>query len=266
MIKSAALSTSHSMIDDQSTSFMAHNLDYTYTGQLQQELGLYIQGTGNDDTLWGTGGNDGIYGLAGNDVLHGGMGKDILDGGDGNDILDGGAGADQLIGGSGIDTATYINATSGVWADLAHGGVTGDAQGDTYSGVENLTGSNFDDILVGDAGNNVINGGAGGDWIVAGAGNDTLIGGSGINVLNGGDGSDIFVIAKNDGSTNNVQDFQFNIDKVDLTASHLPISAPTACSPTVTSRPIRRGMAGWSRPTTPTPNRTGCTSGTIHTN
>ena len=57
-----------------------------------------------------------------------------------------GLGADVLDGGQGIDTATYYNAATGVTASLDTGlGVinTGEAAGDTYVNIENLTGSNF---------------------------------------------------------------------------------------------------------------------------
>ena len=45
-------------------------------------------------------------------------------------------------------------------ANTAHGG---DAEGDSFTSIENLTGSAFDDTLEGDAGNNVLNGGNGVD-------------------------------------------------------------------------------------------------------
>src|SRR3546814_5612601 len=81
-------------------------------------------------------------------VFEGGAGDDTLDGGNGNDTLTGGAGADALIGGSGTDTASYAGSANGVTVDLTTGtGLGGDAQGDTLSGIENLTGSNYDDTL-----------------------------------------------------------------------------------------------------------------------
>ena len=46
-------------------------------------------------------------------------------------------------------------------------GSGGDAQGDTLSNIENLTGSNFDDTLEGNAGNNVLAGGLGTDTVLA---------------------------------------------------------------------------------------------------
>ena len=56
----------------------------------------------------------------------------------------------RSIGGDGIDTASYAAAAEGVDARLLGPGYAGDALGDTYSGVENLIGSAFGDVLFGD--------------------------------------------------------------------------------------------------------------------
>jgi Ca2+-binding RTX toxin-like protein len=99
-------------------------------------------------------------------------------------VLIGGAGADRLPGGNGIDTASYAGAKAGVGASLAVASInTGDARGDTYSSIENLTGSSYGDRLTGDAKANVIYGGGGDDVLLGGAGNDRLIGGLGFDVL-----------------------------------------------------------------------------------
>ena len=136
----------------------------------------------NIENLTGSNFDDRLEGLGNNNVL---------DGGAGNDILVGGAGADTLIGGSGIDTASYATATAGLTASLANpSSNTGDAAGDTYNGVENLTGTTFTDTLSGDAGNNVLDGGTGNDILIGNDGNDTLIGGVGADTLIGGVGSD----------------------------------------------------------------------------
>ena len=98
----------------------------------------------------------------------------------GDDILIGGAGADTLIGDGGIDTASYATSTVAVIASLANpASNTGHAAGDTYSGIENLTGGSVADTLTGNAGANVLDGGAGNDTLIGGAGADTLIGGAG---------------------------------------------------------------------------------------
>ena len=48
--------------------------------------------------------------------------------------------------------------------DLSAGtGQGGDAQGDALSSIENVIGSNFDDVLTGDTSDNVLDGGAGDD-------------------------------------------------------------------------------------------------------
>ncbi|KQS91121.1 MULTISPECIES: beta strand repeat-containing protein [unclassified Rhizobium] len=118
------------------------------------------------------------------DRLTGNAGDNTLDGGDGDDILIGGAGADRLIGGNGIDRASYAGASKGVMANLSDAAVnTQDAKGDTYSSIENLTGSSFADRLTGNTGENTLDGGDG---------NDVLAGGAGVDKLIGGHGSDIF--------------------------------------------------------------------------
>ena len=57
---------------------------------------------------------------------------------------------------------------------MATGSITGgDAAGDTFLSIENLTGSGHNDRLTGDAGGNVLAGGAGADILVGGPGSDT---------------------------------------------------------------------------------------------
>ena len=90
----------------------------------------------------------------------------VITGNTGNNILAGLGGADQLIGGAGTDTATYVASATGVNVSLMTGlGSGGDAQGDTLATIENLTGSNFDDTLEGNAGINVLIGGLGIDTV-----------------------------------------------------------------------------------------------------
>jgi Ca2+-binding RTX toxin-like protein len=139
----------------------------------------FFNGDANGDTYSGI---ENLTGSAFDDTLSGDANNNVLDGGVGDDVLDGGAGADTLIGGAGNNTASYDSASGGVTANLANASVNiGDAAGDTYSGIQNLTGSDFNDTLTGDAGANVLDGGDGADVLVGGAGADTLIGGTGVN-------------------------------------------------------------------------------------
>jgi Ca2+-binding RTX toxin-like protein len=200
-------------------------------------LGLYIEGTDGNDSLYGTSGADSIHGLGGNDFLSGGAGNDLLDGGIGDDVLDGGAGADTFIGGAGVDTVSYGSATIGVMVDMATGGITNDAQGDTYSGIEVVRGSNFGDILNGDANANTFFGHGGDDWLFGQGGNDSLNGGEGDDQIRGGAGSDVLsgnkgsdtltgddagqffadtFVLRNEPGPDTITDFQVGLDKVSL--------------------------------------------------
>ena len=149
-------------------------------------------GSDFDDAFTGNGAANHFVGGDGNDFLAGQSGGDILDGGAGDDLLQGGRAADTLIGGSGNDTATYADAPGGVHARLTDpSSNAGIAIGDTYSSIENLIGSGFGDLLIGDAGDNSIIAGGGNDRLDGGGGNDTLSGDDGIDFLTGGAGDDV---------------------------------------------------------------------------
>ena len=99
---------------------------------------------------------------------------DSLTGDGGDNVLIGGAGGDALHGGLGIDAVDYSDSATGVSVDLGLGtGSAGDAAGDSYTGIENVIGSAFQDTLVGDGGDNVLTGGVGGDTLDGGLGTDT---------------------------------------------------------------------------------------------
>lgn len=149
-----------------------------------------VLGSGDDvvtaqqgnDFIDGGSGRDSLSGSTGNDTIYGGIGNDTLIGGDNDDLLRGGAGGDSIVGGNGSDTVDYTGSSLAVTVNLLAGTATGgDAAGDSISGVENITGSSFNDSLIGDAGNNVLTGGAGHDTLEGGAGADTLVGGDGFN-------------------------------------------------------------------------------------
>ncbi|AUM68726.1 type I secretion protein [Pseudomonas fluorescens] len=75
--------------------------------------------------------------------------NNIITGGSGNDTLYGGAGADQFIGGAGSDVAGYLDSKEAVTINLKTGVYSGIAAGDTYTGIEVIRGSNFNDIFYG---------------------------------------------------------------------------------------------------------------------
>jgi Ca2+-binding RTX toxin-like protein len=192
-----------------------------------------LTGSTGANLISGEDGNDIIAGGAGADELFGEGGTDSIDGGDGNDRLVGGAGADTLVGGAGTDTAYYDDATSGVTVNLANVAAnTGDAAGDTYSGIEHFAGSAFNDTMIGNEANNLLsgwtgddnlNGGGGKDQMFGGDGVDTLNGGAGADTLTGGTGADIFVFSAASDSgvgysnADLITDFTSG-DKIDLSA------------------------------------------------
>ena len=185
----------------------------------------YLSGRDGDDRLWGSGGDDILEGGAGADRLDGDAGldwvsyrgsdaavtvnlglgtvmgghaegdvlieienvigsdyEDVLVGNDGANRLEGGAGADQLDGGAGIDWVSYQWSDAGVVVDLTEGTAEGGhAQGDVITNIENVTGSDYGDVLWGDEGANRLEGGEG---------DDELYGGAGADMLNGGPGDD----------------------------------------------------------------------------
>ncbi|MBU1788964.1 MAG: type I secretion C-terminal target domain-containing protein, partial [Alphaproteobacteria bacterium] len=163
-------------------------------------------------------------GTPASEALVAGTGGDTLNGLGGDDWLIGGLGADVLNGGTNGfegDTAVYRNSASGVSVNLStNSGTGGDAQGDTYSGIENIMGSNFADTLTGDALANILYGLDGADTLSGLGGADTLIGGAGQDTLTGGDGADTFVLTHLD--INDVITDYSGVgghgDKIDLTA------------------------------------------------
>jgi len=155
-------------------------------------------GTGGTDLIDGQAGNDTIDGGGGADLLTGGSGNDVIHGGDGDDVITGGPGNDVIDGGLDSDTASYADAPSAVTVSLL-AGTAQDTHGagvDTLTGIENLYGSAFGDILVGDSSSNILQGQAGDDLFVGGAAADTINGGAGTDRVDyswESGGGDVFV-------------------------------------------------------------------------
>jgi len=201
-------------------------------------------GTGRD-YLEGNDGDDLLYGGSEGDSLYGNNGRDRLEGEAGSDFLLGEAGDDFIDGGSDTDTVGYSTSPSGVVVNIdedrrysndrqknANGAINtansesyyvdleadftiaagtaldGFGTKDTLRNLENIIGSQFNDILVGNNNDNLIWGLGSDDLVIGNGGNDTLYGGNGIdavsyrhskgsvsvnleqNTANGADGSD----------------------------------------------------------------------------
>ena len=151
---------------------------------------LIIDG-GYGNTFTGTIGDDTIYGTNYADTIYGGKGKDKLFGGGGDDTLIGGEGdGDMLYGGAGIDTASYIDATSGIRIEGLASGWASDALGDQLFDFENVYGTAYKDFIEGNDLANTLWGAGGDDELLGGKGSDTLYGGAGKDKLFGGDDAD----------------------------------------------------------------------------
>ena len=133
--------------------------------------GTATGGAGSDtlsgiENVTGSNYNDTLTGDAYANILLGGTGVDSLVGGDGADILIGGVGNDTLDGGTNsmmfetrnfVDVASYLDASSGILANLSsssYGGVAagivsdGDGGTDTLSNIQGIVGTAYDDIVV----------------------------------------------------------------------------------------------------------------------
>jgi len=176
-------------------------------------------GAGNDtlvgsplgDILKGEDGNDSLTGGAGNDHLIGGNGSDALVGGAGDDTLDGGLNDDvySFSGATDLGSDTIIQAASGNLDTLGFGSLGGAIVVDISmttpqvvragqltltlsdgAGIDNVQGTAYDDVILGNSGGNSLMGNRGNDYLWGRRGNDWLDGGAGNDTLYGGDGND----------------------------------------------------------------------------
>lgn len=143
------------------------------------------------------GGSSGPYG---NDTLMGSDGDDVLQTGEQNDDVSGGDGDDLLIvlrfgedavsGDGGVDTVRFgpgpiaVDLAAGTASDIPATSTT------TLATIENVFGTSYDDVIVGDSGPNTLLGLFGNDQISGLEGDDTLNGGTGTDDLDGGQGMD----------------------------------------------------------------------------
>lgn len=180
--------------------------------------GDFIRGGEGDDSIYGQGGSDRLFGNGGRDFLDGGLqtdrvyggnsndtvvggteddflygeaGADVLSGAGGKDRMDGGLGADIFYGGAGNDSVDYSRSPAAVRVSIDGVADDGtDGEQDNIIDSENVIGSNFDDLLIGDPGRNSLIGGAGNDTLDGDGFHDTLEGNGGNDELRGSDGHD----------------------------------------------------------------------------
>ncbi|TAN46345.1 MAG: hypothetical protein EPN26_15275, partial [Rhodospirillales bacterium] len=145
--------------------------------------GLALGGDGSDtlsniEVVIASGFDDLLIGASSGDSIYGGAGNDVLTGDEGDDVLDGG---------TGTDTAIYLDKASetGVTVNLATGTASGGNGNDTLSGIENVVGTGYDDVLTGSSDGNTLLGQGGSDTLIGGGGNDSLAGADGSDVLYG---------------------------------------------------------------------------------
>lgn len=131
-------------------------------------------------------GHDAIIGTSGSDS-HGlpgvNGGNDLFNMSNGNDYVPGSMGNDTINGGDGFDTLSFeetrwnegIPMLRGINANLVTGIVL-DPYGarDEVTGIEQIIGSSYADVIVGDGGNNYFQGGRGRDTIDGGGGADFI--------------------------------------------------------------------------------------------
>lgn len=99
----------------------------------------------------------------------------VIIAGSGNDVLWGGDGSDDFFGGEGFDTVSYTDSLEGVSIELSSNwGSSGIALGDTYSSIEAVQGSNFNDVIFAGASTMVMDGADGFDAVDYSNSNDAV--------------------------------------------------------------------------------------------
>ena len=201
---------------------------------------------GGSDTLAGTSSNDALNGSGSTaDTIFGLDGDDTIDGGGGNDHIQGGSGADVIDGGGGNeDVLSYRDADGSMTVDIGAGTAS---DGDTFSNIEIVEGSEYDDTFITSSGSDHIDGGHGKDTAVfdtssnlsidlttgtaTGDGTDTL---TSVEAATGGSGDDRFVFSAPEAGavytvdggsgTNTVDISQFAFEHVTFGNGYIDIS------------------------------------------
>jgi hypothetical protein len=181
-----------------STTPFADRVDVTGT---QPGMDLRLDGGSGADTLTGSnlvnyfvleGLNRGTHSGTGSPArytsfehLHGDTGTDHFV------FYPGGYVSGSIVGGAGTDFVDYSPLATGVTVNLKYH--LASFVGGEVKEVENVLGSQGNDVLDGDESDNVLVGNGGKDLLRGGAGRDLLIGGDGVDDLLGGGGEDLLI-------------------------------------------------------------------------
>ena len=185
------------------TSTSGSSSHYTYGSDFSmddviEDSGIF-SGTAKNNIIKGSGGNDTIHGGKGDDIILAGAGTDAIHGEEGDDYIDGGSGQNGIFydDGGRRGVQVYLGGDGFGVANDSFGGR------DLLKNIDDIFGTDHNDVLEGDQYANIINGGDGYDMIKGGAGNDTLYGGGDDNifVFGAGHGHDIIMDWQSDPSS-----------------------------------------------------------------
>lgn len=135
-----------------------------------------VNGSQSGDVIVLSNAGGGAIARGGNDTIRGGLGNDNITAGSGDDMIDGGVG-------SGWNSVSYWDdgydaagqSIMGVSVDLSAHTATDNWGGhDTLYNIQDVRGSDFSDLIIGDAADNSFTGMNGEDTFVGGGGYDTI--------------------------------------------------------------------------------------------
>lgn len=209
-----------------------------------------VRGTAQDDIINGDANANLLDGDSGSDVIDGGAGDDTLDGGalddyfpgiidtlTGNDLFlaRGFFGAGNYAGGAGVDWIDFSRPdaytaerrstdSAGVKVNLGTGSASTyylEASGFTWldpngqialATIENVRGTDYGDMLIGDSTANELDGGDGNDVLNGGTGADTLVGGAGDDSYQVDGVSSVVIEAENAGTDSVHAGISYNLE------------------------------------------------------